>query len=65
MKINKRLTAAWKDRNKLYAEGDMLYIEGDLCFINAVIAVHGPETEISWAFNGCTLSTGETFGEHE
>jgi hypothetical protein len=56
-KINhKALTAAWQERAKLRAEGDKLWAEGNLCWANAVIAEHGPKTEIKWNGDNCTVA---------
>ena len=43
---------------KLYAEGSKLYAEGDILWANAIIALHGPKTEVSWASDKqtCTVN---------
>jgi len=65
MKVD--LKVVWKERLKLYAEGNKLCAEGDILWLDAVIAVHGniklewenwDETTKSYE---CHLETGEVF----
>ena len=67
--IKEKLTAAWRKRAKLLAEGDKLWAEGDKLWADTVLSTVG-NTTIDWTEVGtdnnnrsyrCTLGNGMVF----
>ena len=44
--------------NKLYAEGGKLRTKGSTSFLAAVAAANGPNTQVRWTGEGCTVGKG-------
>ena len=74
-KMNAKMQSAWKERNKLRAEGnklraegDRLWAEGDIIFLTALLAVYG-NIGLTWRHWNvehnsyeCHLANGEVYG---